>query len=181
MDDAELEALRYPIGRFDAKQALTTDERAVLFDELTDLPGRVRQAVAGLSEEQLDTPYRPDGWTVRQVVHHLPDSHLNGYVRFKWAATEDDPLIRTYDQAGWSELEDARSAPLGHSLALLEAVHGRWVGWLRTLGQADWARTYEHPKWGSVTLDMTLQLYGWHGNHHLAHITGLKARMGWTA
>jgi len=180
MDDTELEALRYPVGRLDTKQSLTAAEREALLGELVSLPGRVKQAVAELSEEQLDTPYRPDGWTVRQVVHHLPDSHMNGYVRFKWAATEDDPLIRTYDQAGWGELEDARSAPISHSLDLLEAVHTRWVGWLRTLEEADWARTYQHPKLGSVTLDMTLQLYGWHGNHHLAHITGLKERMGWT-
>ena len=179
MSEEQLEALRYPIGRFQWKESLTAEEREALLDDLATQPTRVRQAVEGLSEEQLDTPYRPDGWTVRQVVHHVADSHLNSYVRFKWATTEDNPAIKTYDQVAWAELADGSAAPVDQSLDLLDALHGRWVAWLRTFGPNEWERTFQHPKWSDFGLEPNLQLYGWHGNHHLAHISGLKERMGW--
>jgi len=132
-----------------------------------------------LSTEQLDTPYRPGGWTVRQVVHHLPDSHLNSYIRFRLALTEKEPTIKPYDQERWAELDDAKTAPIEPSLALLEALHQRWIMLLRSLIPADFARTFNHPEMGIVTLDATLRLYEWHGRHHTAHITSLRERMGW--
>jgi len=181
MEDATLEALRYPIGRLEIGSALSSAARIDRIDDLQQYPALVRAAVADLSDSQLDTPYRPEGWTVRQVVHHLPDSHLNSYVRFKWAVTEDDPVIRTYQEAAWAECWEARSGPVEMSLALLEALHDRWCAFLRTLTSEDWKRTFQHPEWGSVTLDANLQLYIWHGRHHLAHITGLAEREGWAA
>ncbi len=171
--------LRYPIGQPSLRDGLTDQERRKLIDEIAAAPGKLRLAVAGLSSEQLDTPYRPGGWTVRQVVHHLADSHLNSLVRFRLALTESEPTIKPYDQARWAELDDARTAPLDLSLALLEALHGRWALLLRSLGPADFDRTFRHPELGLMTLDKNLQLYAWHGRHHIAHITSLRARMGW--
>ncbi|HMB90707.1 MAG TPA: putative metal-dependent hydrolase, partial [Rhodothermales bacterium] len=136
-------------------------------------------AVQGLTDDQLDTPYRPDGWTVRQVVHHVPDSHLNSYVRFKWALTETEPLIKTYDQDGWSTLPDARTASIEMSLILLDAIHERWLALLQGLSEDDFARTFKHPEWGLVRLDQNLAIYAWHGKHHVAHIMGLRERKGW--
>lgn len=179
MTDSERERLRYPAGQFDPAPTLTADDRPELIDEMAALPGRLRAAVADLGPGQLDTRYRPGGWTVRQVVHHVPDSHLNGYMRFKLAATEEVPTVRLYDQAAWAELADARTAPIEPSLTLLDALHARWTGWLRSLGTPDWARTFEHPESGTVDLDTALQLYAWHGRHHLAHVTGLRERMDW--
>lgn len=179
MTDSELEKLRYPVGRFEPSGPSTPEERTGLVDAMAALPGRLREAVSGLGAEQLDTPYRPDGWTVRQVVHHVPDSHLNGYVRLKLAATEEAPTISLYDQAAWAELTDSRSAPIERSLTLLDALHVRWTGWLRTLEGPDWDRTFEHPESGPVSIDVGLQLYAWHGRHHLGHVTGLKERRGW--
>lgn len=169
--DSGVERLRYPIGRFQPRTGLTASEVGALIDDLARLPGDLRRAVATLSEQQLDTPYRPRGWTVRQVVHHLPDSHLNSYVRFKLALTEEAPTIRPYDEAAWAELPDGRGADVEGSLLLLEAVHRRWVSLLRALEPAEFTRTFRHPEAGVVTLERALQLYAWHGRHHLAHVT----------
>jgi uncharacterized damage-inducible protein DinB len=170
--------LRYPIGPFEWRGGSSEDERRYL-DEIEQTPVRLRAAVAGLSSEQLDSPYRPGGWTVRQVVHHVPDSHLNSYTRFRLALTEDEPTIKPYDEGRWAELTDARTAPVEISLALLEALHSRWTLLLRSLTPADFARRFRHPELGTVNLDKYLALYAWHGRHHVAHITSLRERMGW--
>jgi hypothetical protein len=143
------------------------------------LPAQLRATVNGWTDEQLDTPYRPDGWTVRQVIHHLPDSHINSYVRYRLALTESQPTIKPYDEDAWAHLPDAQSAPVDLSLALLDALHRRWVVLLRSLKAEEWACTFQHPENGTVRLDMTLLIYAWHGRHHLAHITRLRDRMGW--
>lgn len=179
MNEAELEQLRYPVGRLDMRLTLSPEDRIRCIDTIEALPAALRRAVDGLDDEQLDTPYRPGGWTVRQVVHHLPDSHLNSYVRFKVGATEDTPTISTYEQSLWGEQADTR-APVDVSLRLLEALHERWVLWLRAQEASVWARTINHPEMGLLTLDQLLQVYCWHSRHHVAHINGLKDRMGWT-
>ena len=139
----------------------------------------MRAAVAGLTPEQLDTPYRPGGWTVRQVVHHVPDSHINSYVRFKLALTEEEPTIKPYDEARWAKLADTATTPVEVSLTLLDSLHSRWVPLLQSLTEADFARQFRHPELGMVRLDRNLALYAWHGKHHVAHITSLRERMGW--
>jgi len=179
MNQPTLEQLRYPVGRFEPRDRITAAERGELIDEIAALPQRLRAAVEELSDEQLDTPYRPDGWTIRQVVHHLPDSHVNSYVRFKRTVTEERPTICTYREGAWAELADARSAPVELSLDLLDALHRRWTRWLRTLDDAAWERSFEHPELGEVGLELNLQLYAWHCRHHLAHVTGLRERKGW--
>jgi len=171
--------LRYPIGKFDLKGEATDAQRPALIQQIADTPANLRAAVKGLNEQQLDTPYRPGGWTVRQVVHHVPDSHLNSYVRFKLAVTEQQPTIKPYEQALWAELVDARTAPIETSLLLLEALHQRWVMFLQSLKPADFARTLLHPENGVMKVDTLLRLYAWHGRHHVAHITSLRERMGW--
>lgn len=171
--------LRYPVGRFAFPESVTADELAGFVDEIAAAPARLRAAVEGLSDSQLDAPYRPGGWTVRQVVHHVPDSHLNSYTRFRLALTEDDPVIKPYEEARWAELADARSMPVEPSLAMLEALHARWLTLLRSLSPADWKRTFRHPELGSVTLEKNAALYAWHSRHHVAHITNLRERMGW--
>jgi uncharacterized damage-inducible protein DinB len=171
--------LSYPIGRFSYAGENTEAERRALIGRIQQAPARLRAAVAGLSPEQLDTPYRPGGWTVRQVVHHLPDSHMNSFCRFRLALTEDTPAIKGYDQQRWAELFDSRTAPVEDSLALLEALHRRWVVLLRSMTPADFARTFLHSEMGPVTLDRNLALYAWHGDHHVAHITSLRDRLGW--
>lgn len=171
--------LRYPIGEFKYEGPLTDDQRAAFIGKIEETPARMRVAVAGLNDEQLDTPYRPGGWTVRQVVHHVPESHLNSYVRFKLAITENEPTIKPYFEDRWAELDDARQAPIALSLDLLEALHGRWVWFLRSLKQPDFQRTFRHPDLGIVSVDKNIALYAWHGQHHVAHITSLRARMGW--
>jgi len=140
----------------------------------------MRAAVAGLTPERFDTPYRPGGWTVRQVVHHVPDSHMNAYVRFKLALTENEPTIKPYEEAAWAELADSASTPADVSLTLLETLHDRWVRLLRSMTEADFARKFRHPQLGVVPLDKNLALYAWHGKHHVAHITSLRQRMGWS-
>jgi uncharacterized damage-inducible protein DinB len=180
MTPPELDALRYPVGRFSPSQdALDADERRILIDEIALTPGRLRNAVDGLDEPQLETRYRPDGWTVCQVVHHVPDSHMNAYTRFKIALTEERPTIRTYDEAAWARLADADNPDVDVSLDLLDALHERWVTLLRSLDDADWSRPFVHPEIGEVTLDFLLQLYAWHGRHHVAHVTSLREREGW--
>src|SRR5215510_14686046 len=169
-----MEDLSYPIGKYRA----AGDVRQWI-DEIAAAPARLRAAVQGLSPEQLDTPYRPGGWTVRQVAHHVPDSHLNSYVRFRLALTEAEPTIKPYDQEQWAGLIDARTAPVEVSLSLLEALHERWMILLRSLTPADWRRTFRHPELGLITLEWNAGLYAWHGRHHVAHITALRDRMGW--
>jgi len=173
------DSLRYPVGPFDIKSEPNVTERLQLIDQLAETPSRLRVAVRGMSDEQLDTPYRPGGWTVRQVVHHVPDSHLNSYVRFKLALTEEEPTIRPYMEDRWATLEDSRITPLEVSLNLLEALHERWVLLLRSLSTEDFERTFRHPDLGLVSLNKNLALYAWHGRHHIAHITSLAKRMGW--
>ena len=173
------EDLRYPVGRLQPEGPLSDARRQELIDQIAETPERLRAAVAGLSPEQLDTPYRPGGWTVRQVIHHVPDSHLNAYVRFKLALTEETPTIKTYAEALWADLPDtARTAP-EVSLTLLTVLHQRWVILLRALDAADFARTLQHPEMGLLTLDQVLSVYAWHGRHHVAHITSLREREGW--
>lgn len=174
MDD-----LRYPIGQFAPKEGSTGTERSALIDQIAQAPGRMREAVTGLTDEQLDTPYREGGWTVRQVVHHMADSHTNGYVRFKWAATEKNPTLKAYDGPAWAELVDGKSARVDVSLDLLDTLHRRWVVYLQSLGPDDFQRTITHPESGPFTVDGLLQLYAWHGRHHVAHVTGLRRREGW--
>jgi uncharacterized damage-inducible protein DinB len=171
--------LRFPIGEYEAVDTITDDQRRAFLAALAETPARLRDAVAGLSAEQLDTPYRPGGWTVRQVVHHLPDSHMNSYMRSKLALTEQEPTIKTYEEALWAELADAKTAPVEPSLALLENLHTRWVLLLRSLTPAEVARKFRHPERGTMTLDENLALYAWHGRHHVAHITALRKRNGW--
>jgi uncharacterized damage-inducible protein DinB len=171
--------LRYPIGEFKFEGPLTAADRQAFIERIEETPERMRAAVAGLTEEQLDTPYRPEGWTVRQVVHHVPESHLNSYTRFKLAITEDEPTIKPYFEDRWAELDDARQAPIALSLDLLDALHGRWIWFLRSLRQADFQRTFRHPEIGVVSIDKNIALYAWHGQHHVAHITSLRERMGW--
>ena len=172
--------LRYPVGRFHMEHDPTDEERRRLIDEIAETPQRLRAAIRAMSDEQLDTPYRPGGWTVRQVVHHVPDSHLNSYVRFKLTLTEDEPAIRPYDEDRWAMLEDSRITPPEVSLALLDALHERWVTLLRSLAPEDFRRTFRHPELGLVSLNKNVALYAWHGRHHVAHITSLSERMGWT-
>src|SRR5712691_7803140 len=171
--------LRYPIGKFTFDGAPTEQARNKFIDDIELAPSRLRAAVQGLSQEQLDTPYRPGGWTVRQVVHHVPDSHLNSYVRFKLALTEDEPTIKPYAEDRWAELADTKSTPIEVSLVLLESLHERWVQLLGSLGPEDWKRTFRHPELGVVALEKNVALYAWHGKHHVAHISELRKRMGW--
>ena len=171
--------LRYPVGKFEPEPELSDTSRQNLIRQITEAPARLREAVKGLTEEQLDTPYRPGGWTVRQVVHHIPDSHMNAYIRFKLAMTEEQPPVKPYREALWAELVDGKSSPIEPSLTLLESLHQRWTVFLRSMATVDFARTVNHPENGIMTLDRILQLYAWHGRHHVAHITSLRDRMNW--
>jgi DinB superfamily len=168
----DLDEVKYPIGRFRRLAGpLTQGERLEFINDIEQTPGVFRSLVKGLSDAQLDTTYRPGGWTVRQVVHHVPDSHMNAYIRFKLAVTEDNPTIKPYDESRWAELMDARTQPIAASLDLLDALHRRWVVVLRSMSDVDFRRTYFHPEMKSaVTLDQALAIYGWHGKHHAAHI-----------
>jgi uncharacterized damage-inducible protein DinB len=170
---------RYPIGKFSFEGPLNEEQKARFLDDIEQTPARLRAAVKGLSEQQLDTPYRDGGWTVRQVVHHVPDSHLNSYIRFKLALTEEEPTIRPYMEDRWAELPEAKSAPIELSLSLLEDLHKRWILMLRAIEPAEWKRTFRHPEIGSMTLEKNLALYAWHGRHHVAHVTALRERRGW--
>ena len=172
--------LRYPTGRVELKTSLSSDERRAAIDALESAPGNLRRAVSGLSDSQLDTPYRPGGWTVRQVVHHVADSHLNAYTRFRLAITEENPTIKPYDEARWAELEDARTMPIEVSLTLIERMHERLVTLLRRMPGESFTRTVDHPENGSMTMDSLLSMYSWHGRHHTAHITSLRDRMQWS-
>jgi hypothetical protein len=171
--------LRYPVGKFQFPDAVSAEERKRYITEIAEAPAKLRSAVGGLSDQQLDTSYRPGGWTVRQVVHHVPDSHLNSYVRFRLALTEEEPTIKAYFEDRWAELPDARTAPVEISLRLLECLHARWVGLLRSLDEAQWKRTFRHPELGLISLEKNAALYAWHGRHHVAHIAKLRERMNW--
>ena len=169
---------RYPVGHA-AVPAADPAEYARLIDEIERLPATFRAALDGLTDAQLDTPYRDGGWTVRQVAHHVPDSHLNAYTRFKLALTEDGPRIKPYDEAAWAQLPDSR-LPVAPSLALLDALHARWVVVLRSIAFDDFDRLrYDHPENGVTTLREALGIYAWHGRHHTAHVAGVRERMGW--
>jgi len=174
-----MEDLRYPVGRFQRPQSLEPKQRRAAIDTIAEAPTKLRAAVAGLTDAQLDTPYRPEGWTVRQVVHHVPDSHLNAYTRFKLALTEDTPTIKPYNEAAWATLEDSKTTPVATSLALLDAVHDRWIRILRAMSPSDFSRTLNHPENGIMNLDQMLALYEWHSRHHVARVTALRERSGW--
>jgi uncharacterized damage-inducible protein DinB len=167
---------RYPIGKFSYSGPLTAPQRDACLEDIAGLPAQLRDATGNLNDAALDTPYREGGWTVRQVVHHVADSHMQAYARCKFALTESNPSILAYNEAVWARLVDARTLPVASSLALLEGLHARWSTLLGSLQEADWPRTYVHPENGSMTLDRTLALYSWHGRHHLAHVLGARYR-----
>jgi len=167
------------VGPFLFNPAATDATRGECIQHISQVPAAMRRALDGLADRQLDTPYRPGGWTVRQVVHHVPDSHLNAYCRFKLALTEQNPTIKPYDEGAWANVADTARTPPDVSLAMLDALHTRWVILLESMASADFARPLQHPEKGSITLDWMLQLYAWHGRHHAAHITELRKREGW--
>jgi hypothetical protein len=171
--------LSYPIGKFQRPEQVTPAMRANFIADVAAAPGILREAVHGLNDNQLDTPYRPEGWTVRQVIHHVADSHMHSNIRMRFALTAVEPTIMPYPEALWAELPDARHLPVEASLLLLESLHHRWVTLLKSLAAADFARAFRHPELGLVSLDTNLALYAWHGRHHAAHITRLRDRMGW--
>jgi hypothetical protein len=170
---------RYPIGKFSGQAPANEAERNKFIQDIEETPVKLRAAIHGLSEEQLSTPYREGGWTVRQVIHHVPDSHLNSYIRFKLALTEDEPTIKPYMEDRWAELADSRVTPIETSLSLLDSLHRRWVLLLRSFRADDWKKCFRHPELGLVSLDKNVALYSWHGRHHVAHITALRQSKGW--
>jgi len=170
--------LRFPTGKFTFDPDVTAASRARSIAAIRETPSTIRAAVRDLTDARLDTPYRPGGWTVRQLVHHVPESHMNAFVRFKLALTEDNPTIKPYNEDAWSKTKDVAS-PIAPSLALLDALHERWVTLLERMDERDFTRPLQHPERGPMTLDQMLQLYAWHGPHHTAHVTRLRAREGW--
>jgi uncharacterized damage-inducible protein DinB len=173
------EEIRFPVGDFVIDPVITDEKLRRWTVEIAQAPANLRAALAELSDDQLNTRYREGGWTLRQVVHHLADAHINGFVRFKLALTEDNPLIKTYEEALWAETIDGLEAPVELSLKLLEALHERWVILLNSLRESDFTRSFSHPQHGMMTIDRAIQLYAWHGIHHTAHVTGLRERKGW--
>lgn len=171
--------LRYPLGRFDKKIVVTDFMIEEFISDIEKLPSQLRSETENLNPEQLNIPYRDGGWTVRQVIHHLPDSHLQAYVRFKLALTEENPAIKTYKENLWAELNDTFETPIEVSINLLDFLHKRWTVLLKSLSPEQFDKTFYHPEWETISLRTTLALYSWHGKHHLAHITSLKERMGW--
>lgn len=170
---------RYPIGKFQPQESYTADDVKTNISRIEALPAKLEAAVKGLSDEQLDTPYRDGGWTVRQVVHHVPDSHMNSYIRIKWTLTEPTPLIKAYEEKGWAETPETKLSP-DISLNFLKALHVKWVLLMRALTPQDLKKQFIHPDGGNnVPLERLIHLYAWHGEHHLAHITTLKEKMGW--
>lgn len=174
-----MENLSYPVGKFSFDPDSTPQKRAAWIREIAELPARLSAAVDGLSDAQLDTPYRDGGWTIRQVVHHLADSQMNAFLRFKLGLTEQNPRIAAFDQNAWAQTVDSVKSAVGPSLAIIQGVHGRWAELLASLAPADFTRTYQHPERGPEPLERTLQMYAWHGRHHLAHVTSLRERKGW--
>jgi uncharacterized damage-inducible protein DinB len=171
---------RFPVGEFEMEKEVTPAKREAAIAEIAATPGKLRAAVTGLDDAQLDTPYRDGGWTVRQVAHHVPDSHLNAYVRLKLALTENEPTIKPYDEAVWAKLPDSKM-PVAASLDLLHALHERWVVAWRAMTDAEFARRFKHPEYPDrvLTLEWMLFLYAWHGRHHVAHVTELRKAKGW--
>lgn len=174
-----MENITHPIGKFSFDKDVTPEKRAACIRDIAELPARLAAALAGLSAAQLDTPYREGGWTIRQVAHHLADSHMNAFIRFKLALTEDSPPITAYDQAAWAETVDGRGVDARLSLSIIEGLHGRWAALLQSMAPAGFARTFLHPERGSMSLDHTLQMYAWHSRHHVAHVMGLRERKSW--
>lgn len=170
---------RYPIGKFKRLETISSDDRTAAIRALAEMPAKLNEAVQGLSDEQLDTPYREGGWTVRQLVHHIADSHMNAFVRVRLGLTEEWPAIVAYDEKAWAMLADSASAPVALSLALLENLHARWVILLESLNEEQWARGVKHPVNGPMSIDFATQLYAWHARHHVAHITALRESKGW--
>ncbi|HUK31698.1 MAG TPA: putative metal-dependent hydrolase [Candidatus Acidoferrum sp.] len=170
---------RYPVGKYQKKGPPNSEERKRMIASLAETPAKLRAAVAGLNDKQLDTPYRPGGWTVRQVVHHMADSHMNMYIRFRFGVTEPDPPVKPYDEATWAKLFDARTAPAEVSLAIVDGLHQRLVMLMHEMREIDFMRSIVHPEHGKMSLDDVLSLYEWHGRHHVAHITTLRQQMGW--
>jgi hypothetical protein len=177
--EAEMSDPRYPIGKFTFDGPPDEQQRQRLINDIERTPAALRAAVQGLTPQQIATPYRDGGWTVRQVVHHVPESHMNAYIRFKLALTEDAPTIKPYMEKRWAELPDVQSTPLEVSLSLLDSLHDRWVRLLRGLKPEDWKRTFYHPEMGTMPLEKNLALYSWHGRHHVAHVTELRKKMNW--
>ena len=171
--------LRYPIGSFKFGLPVAPEDRPLYLAQLAEAPAKLGAAVAGLSDSQLDTQYRPEGWTVRQVVHHLADAHVNWYIRPKLAVTKTEPTVTPYDESLWAELPDARTGPIEPSLMMFEGVIARWVLFFKSLAPEEWSRKFIHPEWGLLTIDDVLPGMAWHCRHHTAHITGLRDRMGW--
>jgi len=171
--------LRFPVGDFKAPASYSDSQRAAMLQDIADLPSKLRAAVAGLNDQQLDTPYRDGGWTVRQTVHHVADSHVNSYIRVRFAATEINPTIMPYPEAVWAELADAKHAPVESSLQILEGLHSRWVTLFQSFKPEDWNRTMFHPERGKLDMNVILALYSWHSKHHVAHITELRKRKSW--
>jgi hypothetical protein len=178
MNTAAVADLSYPIGKFQYEGPYSTERRSGFIEDIHAAPERLRAAVHGLNDKQLNTPYRPEGWTVRQVAHHVPDSHMNAFIRFKLALTEDTPLVKPYDETRWAELADVQ-VPIETSLVLLEKLTERWVAVLRAMHADDFGRKLRHPELGEINLHFLLGMYAWHGRHHVAHITSLRERMGW--
>ncbi len=170
---------RYPIGKFSFHGGTDEPQRKRLIDSIEQAPAALRAAVKGLKSQQIETPYREGGWTVRQVVHHVPESHMNAFIRFKLALTEENPTVKPYMEARWAETAEVRDTPIETSLTLLDSLHDRWIPLLRSLRPNDWKRTFQHPELGTVSLERNLALYAWHGRHHVAHVTELRKRMGW--
>jgi uncharacterized damage-inducible protein DinB len=175
---AAINDLRYPVGEFDKNIEITAEKRAEFVRIIADLPRKISEAVSGLTDEQLDTPYRPEGWTVRQTVHHVADSHINSLCRFKLAMTEENPTIRPYFEDRWAELADSK-LPVEVSLKIIEGIHRRWTVLLEAMTDEDFRKTLVHPESGEFTIEKLLALYAWHSRHHTAHITRLRERNGW--
>ena len=171
--------LRYPVGEFKMEATISDARRGAMLRDIAELPAKLRAAIAGLNDQQLDTPYRDGGWTVRQTVHHVADSHVNSYIRVRFAATEENPTIMPYPEAVWAELPDAKHAPVEVSLKILEGLHHRWVMLFESFKPEDWQRTMFHPERGKLDMITVLALYSWHSKHHVAHITELRKRKGW--
>ncbi|WAH38154.1 YfiT family bacillithiol transferase [Alicyclobacillus dauci] len=174
-----MDTLRYPIGRFEEKTQVTSEDIGSWIRQIADAPEELREAVKGLTTDQMNLPYRPDGWRLREVVHHLADAHMNAYIRFKLALTETNPVIKPFQENLWVLLSDYDKVPAETSLTLLDALHARWAALLQSMELTDFNRTFVHPETGQAPLARTLQLYAWHGRHHIAHITSFRERMGW--
>ena len=179
MSDTPTADPRYPVGKFPSPKFITAGDRTAWINEIGAAPAQLRAALAGLTAEQLDTPYREGGWTLRQVAHHVPDSHMNAFIRIKLALTETEPVIKPYDEAAWALLGDVAATPVETSLMLLEVLHARWVVLLRGMSETDWQRCYVHPDMGKIALERALAIYAWHGRHHVAHVTELRKNKGW--